>query len=200
MKNSKKLSIATSEVNVLKAFDRIHTAIMSRIEKAENSNAAKELQKSNKLFTLHLASVLVKENADIENLASVIEITERNDENFFAQKALIKMMKIIQTLSQDLDRLDSYTRNFLTSVLICDGTISNKEIMQGSSKDVVTENLKLRKNARQIAISTATTQTSSDRRMLSFAKIISYDNSKHMQTFTSNEMQARIAKIINYQD
>ena len=199
MKSSKKVSTAVNESTVLTAFERINSAIESRISKSENANQARELSISKKLFTIHLASVLVKENADIENLASVIEINDKNAENFFAQKALIKMMKIIKTLSQDIDNLDRYTRNFLTSILICEGTISNKEIMQGSSKDVVCDNLKLRKNAQQIAISTATTQTSSSRRMLSFAKIINYDNSKHSQSFTSNEMQNRIAKIINYQ-
>lgn len=207
MKTTKAVKAATvattnsnsNDTQALRAFELINCAIESRIKKAENSNMLRELNISKKLFTLHLAKVLVQEKADVQALAVTIAVSDKNSDSFFAQKALIKMMKVITTLSQDIDNLDRYTRNFLTSMLLCKGTISNAEIMQGISKEVVTENILLRKNALFIAASTATTQTSSSRRMLAFAKIINYDSALHKQSFSSEAMQKRIAKIVCFQ-
>ena len=190
MKNSK----VQNEIQAI--FSTVEASINARVAQAKNSNMLKELNTSKTLFTLHLATVLHTENADYKAFAKSILITDSNHEEFFAQKALIKMMQTIQTLSQNIDNLDRYTRNFLRSMLICNGTASNKEILQGMCKDIVTDNFKLRANAYFITTGTADTQASSSRRMLSHLNIIKYDNKTHSQSFASDEMKARVIKFL----
>ena len=190
MKNAK----IQNEIQAI--FSAIEASIDTRIASASNDNMLKELNTSKRLFTLHLATVLHAENADYKMIAQSIAIADKNHESFFAQKALIKMMQVTRTLSQNIDSLDRYTRNFLHSMLICNGTASNKEIEQGMCKNIVTDNLKLRKNALHIATSTCDTQSSSSRRMLSHLNIIKYDNKTHSQSFASDEMKARVLKFI----
>ena len=194
MKNTK----TQNEIQAI--FSAIEASINTRIASASNDNMLKELNTSKRLFTLHLATVLHTESADYKMLASVIANTDSNSENFFAQKALIKFFQLIKTLSQNIDNLDRYTRNYLTSMLLLKASATNEQIQKGMSKAIILNesDLVLRKNQLHIATTTSSTQASSTRKMLAYANVTSYDKTTKLQTFKNEAMQNRIAKILKF--
>lgn len=181
-------------------FNAINSAIDNRIAHAENDNSKRELLQGKKLFSVHLATVLHTENADIDTLVKTIANTDKNSNDFFAQKAMIKFFKLLTTLSQDIDNLDRYTRNYITSMLLLKDSATNEQIQAGMSKAIALNenNLTLRSNQLHIATSTSSTQASSTRKMLQYANLISYDSKAKTQSFKDSATRDRLAKIVKF--
>ncbi|CAB4121995.1 hypothetical protein UFOVP26_57 [uncultured Caudovirales phage] len=181
-------------------FNAVNASLDSRILNADNDNAKRELKQAKQLFSVHLATVMYSEKIDVENVASIIALNDKNNDNFFAQKALIKYFKLLKTLSQNIDNLDRYTRNYITSMLLLKDSATNEQIQKGMSKAIALNDteLSLRANQLHIATSTSSTQASSTRKMLQYANLISYDSKSKMQAFKDSATRDRLATIVKF--
>jgi hypothetical protein len=181
-------------------FNAINNSLDSRIAQSKNDNMTKELKQAQSLFTVHLATVMHNEKIDFNSIASIIAITDDNNTNYFAQKAIIKYFKLLKTLSQNIDSLDRYTRNYITSMLLLKDSATNEQIQKGMSKAIALNDsdLSLRKNQLHIATSTSSTQASSTRKMLQYANLITYDNKAKLQAFKDIATRDRLAKIVHF--
>lgn len=166
----------------LKDLDIIKNALKVRFDHHLESNnvASKDLMKAIKFFDQSNANIVLEnclnKGFDYSNFTNNLHITV-SGENFIAVKVIEKMFRLLQAIAGNAHKLDGYTKAVLFNVANGLLDLTNFEIQQTMSRQVLNERTSERLTDRKVVnqkdstIGTASTQTSSSRMCLKYLNI-----------------------------